>query len=225
MEINQRFLIFLFFSSFVWSSSSGQQKDFVTMHQLAISHDFNASVYAEFFQQAMFYENSSELWMNSSDIGAGIKLNKAFSTELHYRNITFKRQNNQFENRNLIYHTLTYQRKVGKLLLSIRNRAQQLSFAEHFNDNYRSPRWYDRVRLNLSYRYNYYWSCGANGELFFPLNNKDRTGLDQYRIGTSLTRRFNNRFSTAATYQMQQQVGRSGNNTFFVLGLQVNIQI
>jgi hypothetical protein len=173
----------------------------------------------------MFSDNSRELWMSSSDFGIGYRFNKFISSEIHYRNVSIRRLNNQFENRNLFYHTITVQESKGKFLFSCRNRIQQLSFAEHFNDDYRSPRWYDRVRFSVSRRMNYYWSYGLNCELFYPLNNMERKGLDQLRIGSLITRKFNESFSTALSYQLQQQIGRTGNNSYFVLGLQINYEI
>lgn len=210
---------------FMGTHLSAQQKDFVTMPQLAISHRFNASVYGEAFQQFMFSDNSRELWMSSSDIGFGFRISRSFATEIHYRNVNIRRLNNQFENRNLFYHTITFQENIGKFLFSFRNRVQQLTFSEHFNDDYRSPRWYDRVRFNISRRVNYYWSGAVNCELFYPLNNKERSGLDQYRIGAAVTRRFNESVSIALSYQLQQQVGRTGNNAYFVLGIQINYEL
>ena len=204
---------------------SAQQKDFVTMPQLAISNKFNASVYGEAFQQFMFSDNSRELWLSSSDIGIGFRINRSLATEVHYRNVSIRRLNNQFENRNLFYHTITFQDNIGKFLFSLRNRVQQLTFSEHFNDDYRTPRWYDRLRFNISRRVDYYWSGAVNCELFYPMNNKYRRGIDQYRIGAAVTRRFNESFSTALSYQLQQQVGRTGNNAYFVLGIQINYEL
>ncbi|MFM1998590.1 MAG: hypothetical protein RL204_537 [Bacteroidota bacterium] len=202
-----------------------QQKDFVTMPQLAIRYKFNSSCYTEAFQQFMFSDNSRELWMSSSDIGFGFRISSSLATEVHYRNVNIRRLNNQFENRNLFYHTISFQENIGKFLFSIRNRVQQLTFSEHFNDDYRTPRWYDRVRFNISRRVDYYWSGAVNCEFFYPLNNSERSGLDQYRLGAAVTRRFNESFSTALSYQLQQQVGRTGNNAYFVLGIQINYEL
>jgi hypothetical protein len=210
---------------FMGTILSAQQKDFVTMPQLAIRYKFNSSSYAEVFQQFMFSDNSLVLWMSSSDIGFGFRISRSLATEVHYRNVNIRRLNNQFENRNLFYHTITFQENIGKFLFSFRNRVQQLTFSEHFNDDYRTPRWYDRIRFNVSRRLDYYWSGAVNCELFYPLNNEERSGLDQYRIGAAVTRRFNESFSTALSYQLQQQLGRTGNNAYFVLGIQINYEL
>jgi hypothetical protein len=225
MKLRTVYIFLVIASLFFGDKAAAQQKDFVTMPQLAISHKFNASVYGEAFQQFMFSDNSRELWMSSTDFGVGYRLNKFVSTELHYRNVSVRRLNNLFENRNLFYHTITYQNSSGKYLWTIRNRLQQLSFAEHFDDGYKAPRWYNRLRFNLAKRVDYYWSGGINAEFFYPLNNNERRGLDQLRLGASVTRRFNEDFSIAVSYQLQQQLKRAGNNSYFVLGLQLNYEI
>jgi hypothetical protein len=190
------------------------------MPQFKLVKKFDYSWYGEFFQQVMLSDNSRELWMNSSDLGVGFRLNRSFSLELHNRFIRFRKPSNELEWRNLVYQTITWRETHNRWTLSIRNRVQQLSFIDHWDDTQKTPRWYDRVRFNASRRIDYYWAFSSNLELFYPLNIASRSGLDQYRIGASLSRRFNERGSIAWSYQFQQLLQRSRNNRYWVFGLQ-----
>ena len=169
----------------------------------------------------MLSDNSRELWMSASDAGIGFRLNRNWSVEVHNRIVHFRKPTNVMEWRNLVYQTITWQESYRKWTFSVRNRLQQLSFIEHWDDGLKSPRWYNRLRLNTSRRIDYYWSVAANAELFYPMNHPVRSGMDQYRLGVMVSKRFNERWSVLTSYQLQQLTQRKMNNRFWVLGLQI----
>lgn len=202
-----------------------QQNDFVVMPQIGISYAINRGSYIKWMQQVLFNQNSTEFWMASSDLAYGFRLSKKVSTEAHVRGIRFKTPQNTFETRMLFFHTISYSDELGPVDITIRNRIQQLTFVETLGDERRPPRWYNRLRLNLSYKVNYYYSFGLNSEAFYPINNPSRKTIDQIRIGAAVERRFNDRIQIALGYQLQQQVARVGNNRFFVASFQMNISL
>lgn len=202
-----------------------QQSDFVLMPQIGINYALNRGSYVKLMQQVLINQNASEFWMASTDVAYGFRLSKKVSTEAHVRGISFKTPQNTFERRMLFFHTISYSDELGPVDFTIRNRIQQLIFVETLGDERRPPRWYNRLRLNLSYRFNYYYSFGLNSEAFYPLNNPSRKTIDQIRLGVTAERRFNDRIQLALGYQLQQQVARVGNNRFFVASFQTNISL
>lgn len=220
----KQFITIVFFL-WSWTSTYAQQSDFVLMPQFGMRYQYSRSLYFKFTQQALFNDNAAEFWMSGSDGAVGIRLNDHFSTELHTRWIQFKTPKNLLESRALFFHTITFNNKIGRVHFSLRNRIQQLVFVEHFNDEYRSPRWYNRLRLTASHRFNYYYALGLNTELFYPLNHPSRKAIDQIRVGASLERKFNEHWEVSIGYQLQQQLARVGNNRYFVASLQTVLSL
>lgn len=206
-------------------SVRSQQSDFVLMPQATVSYKSSRSVYYKFTQQALFSDNAREFWMSGSDADVGFRINKFFKTELHARWIQFNTSRNILESRALFFHTISYHNSWREIHFSLRNRIQQLVFVEHFNDEYRRPKWYNRLRFTASHRINYYYGVGINTEIFYPLNNPDRRTIDQIRVGTSLERRFNEHWEISVGYQLQQQLARTGNNRFFVASIQTILSL
>ncbi len=195
------------------------------MPQFALRYQQSRSLYFKFTQQALFNENATEFWMSGADGGIGIRINEHFSTELHSRWVQFKSPRNIIESRALFFHTISYNNRIGKVHFTLRNRVQQLVFVEHLNDQYRNPRWYNRLRFTASHRLNYYYGVGVNTEFFYPLNNPSRKTIDQMRIGASVERKFNEHWEVSIGYQLQQLLARVGNNRYFVASFQTTLSL
>lgn len=195
------------------------------MPQINIRHKLSQAAYLTGSQQVLINNNATEYWMSGTDMAFGLKLNRHFSTEFHARLVHFKNFRNTTDLRLLVFHTLQYATQLGAYRLSIRNRIQQLTFLEHLNSDYRSPRWYNRFKIACRKRINYYYSFGLNTELFYPLNNSERKNIDQIRVGITGERRFSEKFELGAGYQIQQQIARSGNDRFYVLSLQMTLSL
>lgn len=195
------------------------------MPQVNLRHQYTRSIHFRLSQQLLLNDNAREYWMAGTDASIGLRLNKSFSTELHTRAINFKSTDNTIDNRILFFHTISYRFKFAGLNFSLRNRLQQLIFAEHLNDEYRSPRWYNRVKFACNKQLNYYYNFGLNAEFFYPLNNPNRKTIDQVRYGVFGVRKFNDHFNLGLSYQIQQQLARNGNNRFYVLSIITGINI
>lgn len=203
----------------------GQQKDFVGLTGISASKFINRSWDFGLATQTMFNQNLSELWIGYGDISLGYKIRRNLSIELHYRIIRFRNLDNHYDNRNMMYNTITCNKSLGKFNFSVRNRIQQLVYGEYFEDHWREPRWYNRIKFSTRYRFNYYWSLVASGEFFQPLNHPTRSGMDQYRLSAGLSYQYSDFLRFEPYFQLQQQRLRAVNNSNFVLGINALIKI
>lgn len=185
------------------------QRDMQAMGSINASHAFNQSWSFSIMAQALLNQNLSELWIANGDIGVGYQFNSNWKAEMHFRAIKFRTPDNDYQNRNLIYNTLTYTNSWGKWSIALRNRLQQLTYEDHFNDSFKGPLWYNRDRLTLKYRIDYYWAPYLSLETFVPLNHSTRSGIDQWRYAAGVVRTFNDRFKIDLRYQIQNQLQRS----------------
>jgi hypothetical protein len=215
-------LVFLLHSA----SARGQQSDFVFQPGLTVSKNINRSWDLSLGTQLSFNQNAQELWFAFADASIGYRINRNLNIEIHAREIQSRQLNNSYQSRHLLYNTITYSKGFGKWSLSARNRLQQLVYGEHFSDSFKGPLWYNRNRLAIRYKINYYWSPFVSAECMLPLNRPNRKSIDQYRLAAGMSYTFNEYIRTDVYYQLQQQLARtSGNDSFYVLGLNISVKI
>jgi Protein of unknown function (DUF2490) len=201
---------------------SGQQKDFMSQVGLFATHNVNRSWDVSLGLQIMNNQNLAEVRMANLDFGLGYQITPRLKTELHYRPIKFRTLDNDYENRSLFYHTLTYGQSVGRFYFSVRNRLQQLVYGDHFNDSFKGPLWYNRNKFSLKYKINYYWSILSGVETFQPLNHPTRKKMDQIRSSGGLQYNFNDHYRIEVWYTIMQQINRPGNNIYYLATLNFN---
>lgn len=206
-------------------AANGQQQDFVFQPGFSVSKNLNRAWDLSLGTQLSLNQNAQELWFAFGDASIGYRLNRNINIELHAREIRFRQLDNSMRARHLFYNTVTYSKGFGKWSVSFRNRIQQLVFGEHFSDSFKGPIWYNRNRVALRYKINYYWSPYVSAECMLPLNRPDRKSIDQYRIATGMSYTHNEYIRTDVYYQIQHQLARSGNDTYFVLGLNFAVKI
>ncbi len=179
------------------------------MFGLRASHNLNQSWSISFATQALLNQNLAELWIANADVGIGYRITADLKAELHYRAIKFRTLDNEYQNRSLFYSTLTYSKTLGRFSFSLRNRAQLLVYENHYNDAFKGPILYNRDRLTIKYKVNYYWSPYVSAEAFVPLNHTRRSGIDQWRFAAGFVRTFSDRFSVDIRYQIQYPLQRT----------------
>jgi hypothetical protein len=203
-----------------------QQQDFVFQPGISISKNVNRSWEVSFSSQLSFNQNVRELWFAFGDAAVGYRINRNLNIEFHAREIQYRQLNNAYQARRLFYNTITYSKGYGKWSFSLRNRLQQLIYGEHFSDSFRGPLWYNRNRIAVRYRINYFWSPYVSAECMLPLNRPNRKSIDQVRFAAGVSYTLNEYVRTDLYYQLQQQLSRSsGNDCFFVLGLNLAVKI
>jgi Protein of unknown function (DUF2490) len=192
-----------------------QQSDFFGQPGLIVSRQMDPSWHITWSNQALFNQNLNECRSFMSDFSVGYRLTKKMSTEMHYRAIRFRELNNTYSTRHLFYHTLSYSAGAGDFSFRFRHRLQQMVYGDHFNDNYKGPRWYERLRIKVGYRLNYYWTFYASTELFIPLSKTGGLIPDQLRHAVGITRAFNDRFAIDAGFSNQQEVNQTPDDRRF----------
>lgn len=223
-----RALLFIAFLAGIATMVPGraQQQDFVGLTAVNVNKNINRAWDVSLGGQAMFNQNLHELWFAFTDASVGYRINRNLNTEFHTRLIRFRQLDNSYSQRSLFYHTLTWSKGFGKWGITLRNRVQQLVYGEHFNDSFKGPVWYNRNRIALRYRINYYWSPYVAADGMIPLNHVRRKGFDQYRLAAGVSYTLSDYVRFDLYYQIQQQLQRaSGNNTYYVLGLTASIKI
>jgi hypothetical protein len=198
---------------------SAQQRDFVGLTGFKTEYRISRSVDIALQHQNMFNQNLAEWWIAFADASIGYKIKKGWATELHYRLIQFRNANNRYETRQLFFHTLSYTLDLGKWDIVFRSRLQQLTFDELFGSYDRPSRVYHRFRIVPRYKWNYFWSFYFSAEWFTPLVHETRKNPDQWRAGIGAVHSFNDHWKLETYYQIQQQMARLRNNTFFVVGV------
>ncbi len=203
-----------------------QQSDFVLITGMGVTKNLNRAWDLSVGTQLNFNQNAQELWFGFADASIGYRLNRNWNSEFHMREIQYRQLDNSYRARRLFYHTLTWSKGFGKWSFSARNRLQQLIFGEHFSDDFKGPLWYNRNRIAVRYRINYYWAPYLSAECMLPLNRPTRNGIDQYRVAMGMSYTANDYVRVDSYYQIQHQLQRSsGNNSYFVLGLNLSIKI
>lgn len=197
------------------TGAQAQQEDFIGQAAVYGLYAINPSWEASLGAQALFNQNIAELWSAMGDAGIQYRITRHWTTGLHYRLIRFRETDNRYSTRQLFFHTLTYADGHNDFSWSVRSRTQQLVFGDLFDDAPRGPRWYNRMRLRLAYRFDYYWSIYSSAELFLPLNRPGPVVPDQWRQNNGITYTFNDHVRIDLSFSSQFQVNRRGNDSRF----------
>ena len=202
-----------------------QQSDFVGLASARLVQPIDRFWSVQYAGQAMFNENLHELWMGFGELSVHRKLNKHFSTAFYYRLIGSRKVNDHYQQRNALFHTISYHHAFGPWVFSIRSRNQITRYGELGETPIRTDRWYSRNKISLKRRFNYYYSASGSFEIFAPLNGMRKFFPDQYRYTISFESRINRFIETGCYYQLQHIARKANINRYFVLGLQTTITL
>lgn len=205
--------------------AAAQQNDFVLLNGYKLEKKWNRSWATSISIQNMFNENASEWWIGFVDAGISFNLTRRLQTEVHVRQIRTKTVQDNLQRRQLFYHTLSWYESVGKWVVSARHRTQQLTFEDHFSDQFKGPFYYMRDRVVLKYRLNYFVQPYASTEFFFPLNRPNRATIDQFRAAVGCFVVWNDKLRFETYYQVQRPLDRPTATTRFVWGLNAYLTI
>ncbi len=153
------------------------------------------------------------------DVGARFKFTKNISVNANYRYLFLRNLDNFYVDRQMLYGDLdlSWSRKRWSFLGTVRF---QSYFYTHIVEGYKTPRVYNRDKLKIGYRINYYLKPFVECEVFFPLNHPVRKTIDQVRAAIGLAYTINKHIKVEIFEQIQQQLNRAPKNTYFVTGLE-----
>lgn len=195
------------------------QSDFLVSGSVDIEKKISRSFSAAFYNQNVWAQNATEHAYSLFDFGLEYRVIQQFSIGASYRIVDYRLLSNGYQKRNMFIGDLVYSDNYKKLNVSLRCRFQSLYYGEINDENYKPNAYYNRNRLQLRYKLNYYWSPYASMELFYPLNNPKRTGADAFRETAGVLFTINKRIKLDAYYQLTQTTQRINKRKNYMLNL------
>ena len=206
-----------------WSTASGQaayspQKDLQGIIGINIEKKISRSFAVSLFSQQSFNQNLAELGTSFIDIGLSYKLNRNITFGADYRFIKHRNLNNFYDNRQLLLADVTYSKGFNKFSFSARVRFQNQYYDQIAEENYKPWSAYNRDKLTLRYKLNYYIVQYLSAEIFYPFNNTERNGIDRLRGTAGIFYNFNDHLRSEWYYAISQAFNRKTNNTIYAIG-------
>ncbi len=196
-----------------------RQNDLVLTSGLVVEKKLSRSFTASLTNQYTLNQNLDELGYFYYDMGISYKLNGNFSGEVHNRFIQFRNLDNFYDNRQMPYVDLSYSKSRKNFLLTFRSRLQETFYGFHFEQTYHKPALYSRNNVSFSYRINYYINPFISFEIFYPINNPLRKGMDQFRETAGMSYTFNRTYKVETYYQVQNLTNRIHKKYNYVMGI------
>ncbi|MBX7108662.1 MAG: DUF2490 domain-containing protein [Chitinophagales bacterium] len=194
------------------------QNDFRGIVGLNIEKKISRSFSLTLFNQAIFNQNLAELGTCLIDAGINYKLNRNFTLGLDYRFVLSRNLNNAYDNRQLLMADIAYTKGFHNFSLTARVRFSSQYYDQLTAENYRPAAFYNRDKLTLRYRISYFLSPYVSGEIFYPLNNAERNGIDRFRGSAGFFYNFNDHLRSEWYYTISPGFNRKTNNTVYAAG-------
>ncbi|MBA3648452.1 MAG: DUF2490 domain-containing protein [Chitinophagales bacterium] len=188
---------------------SGQQKDFQGIVGLGLEKKASPSFSFNLYSQQLFNQNLSELGSAFMEAGITYKLNRNIAFGVNYRFIQQRDLNNIYHPRQMIYGDISYSKGLKKFSASLRARIQNSYYPIVINETRQNSLLYNRDKLTIRYRYNYYFSPFIYGELWYPVNHPTHDKVDRIRGALGFYYIFNDHFKTELYYSITHELNQS----------------
>ncbi|HYV91639.1 MAG TPA: DUF2490 domain-containing protein [Chitinophagales bacterium] len=198
---------------------SGQQKDFQGIVGLGLEKKISPSFSFTLYNQELFNQNLAELGSGFIDAGITYKLNRNLSFGASYRFVQQRDLNNIYQARQMIYGDVTCSKGFKKFSASLRARIQNSYYPLVINETKQTSIAYNRDRLTIRYRYNYYFAPFVYGELWYPVNHPTHDKVDRVRGALGFYYTFNEHFKTELYYSITQELNHSNKKTNYAIGI------
>jgi len=214
----KKFVWFAFWSLLPFLSWSQNQIDFRGMASINLEKKITRRLSVTAMANAILTYDFQELGFAFYDGGVKYKISRNISTNFNYRFMQRLNLDNFYDDRHLVYGDLDFSKNFGRWTLGGTARFQT-QFFSRFTDSYHYPLAYNRSKLNLRYKVNYYWQPFTEIELFTPLNHPTRKTSDQFRFSLGFHYTFNDYVNVELFAQVRQQMNRAPRNTIFLTAL------
>jgi len=194
---------------------SQNQTDFRGMFSINLEKKITQRLSITAMANGILTYDFQELGFAFYDGGVRYKISKIFSTNANYRFMQRLNLENFYDDRHLLYGDIDFSKNIGKWAIGGTARFQTQFFSA-FSDSYHYPLAYNRSKINLKYKVNYYWHPFAEIELFTPLNHPTRKNVDQVRASLGFHYTFNDYLNVEFFAQIRQQINRAPRNTIFL---------
>ena len=198
--------------------SAQNQIDFRSLLSVNIEKKVSKRVSFTIMPAAYATNDLQELGFAFLDAGIKCKLTKNFSTNFNYRFMLRRNLENFYDNRHIIYGDIDFAKGHKRWSFGGTARFQSL-FYSHIFEGYKTPLVYNRIKINVKYRVNYYWQPFTEFEFFVPLDHPVRKTVDQLRGSLGVAYTINNKIKVEVYEQIQQQINRAPHNTYFLTAI------
>lgn len=202
----------------LYKNVSGQQKDFQGIVGIGLEKKISTSFSLTLYNQELLNQNLAELSSAYIDAGITYKLNRNLSFGANYRFLQQRDLNNIYHPRQMIYSDVTYGKSFKKFSAALRTRIQNSYYSLLINDTKLTSVAYNRDRLTIRYRCNYYFSPFVYGELWYPINHQIQNKIDRVRGALGFNYSFNNHFKTQLYYSITQELNQPNKKTNYAMG-------
>lgn len=203
--------------SMLTNNSFGQnQIDFRGMGSIFVDFRVSKHTSIQTMLNGIMSNDFRELGFVFFDGGIKYRANKMISFNSNYRFLLKKNLNNFYDNRHLIYLDIDLSKSIHRWAISGTIRTQT-EFYDRFYNGSRSPLVYNRSKINLKYRRNYFVHPFTELEIFCPVNHPTRRSIDQFRFSIGSTYTLNDRLRFEGFIQLRQQLQRNPNNSIFLI--------
>jgi len=204
---------------FFTSPLVAQQQDFQGVVSLGFEKKISPSVSLAFLNEERFSQNLSEMAYSFFDGGINYKVNYHWTVGANYRYLFLRDLNNDYQGRNVVYGDVTYSKGIRKFSFSIRARMQTSFYPLVINDVKQNSVTYNRDRVTIRYKYNYYLVPFLYSEIFVPIDHPTHQYPDRVRVGAGLNYNFNDHLKSEIYYQIARELNQSNKKTNYAVGI------
>ncbi|HXH20110.1 MAG TPA: DUF2490 domain-containing protein [Chitinophagales bacterium] len=197
------------------SAAAQNQVDFRGLFSVHVEKKISRSVSFTFMNEEILTYDFQELGFFFFDAGMKYKFNRSLSVNGNYRFLFRRNLDNFYDNRQVLYGDIDFVKGKGNWTFGGTVRIQSV-FYTHVRDGYRPPLIYNRDKVKIGCRINYYLQPFIEAEVFFPLNHPVRKTIDQIRGSAGLAYTINRHVKLEVYEQIQQQLNRAPRNTNYV---------
>jgi hypothetical protein len=162
------------------------------------------------------FNDFTELGVAFMDGGIKYRFNKTIGVNGNYRFLLKRNFNNFYDNRHIFYIDLDFSKNIQRYTFGGTCRAQT-EFYDRIVNTTRMPLVYNRTKVNMKYRLNYFLHPFTEIEIFYPLNHPVRKNIDQFRFALGSAYVLNKNIKIESYLQIRQQLHRSVNYSVFLI--------
>ncbi|MBS1656557.1 MAG: DUF2490 domain-containing protein [Bacteroidetes bacterium] len=197
----------------------GQQEDFQGIVSLGLEKKISSSVSLSLLNEERWNQNLSELGYAFLDGGINYRIDRHWTLGVNYRYMLLRNLDNEYNGRQTLYGDVAYSKGVKRLSFTLRARLQNAWYPLVLNETKQNSVLYNRDKLTLRYRVNYYFVPFINGEIFIPVNHPTHEKIDRYRAAAGFYYNFNDFFKAEVYYQVAHELNQSNKKTNYAIGL------
>lgn len=205
--------IILFFTTTFILGYGQNQIDFRGMPSFSADYKLSQRIALTGIGNGIFTNDFHELGFAFSDVGLRYRIHKNLGINSNYRLLYKRNIDNSAAFRSIYYFDIDISKTRSRFQYGGTIRTQLTDFPAEKTLDFLI---YNRTKVNVKYRYNYYLHPIFEVEVFTPLNHPTRKQIDQFRTLIGFQYVWNEKLKMEAFFQYRQQINRYPKNTIFL---------